>query len=255
MKGPQPVQPARLFEFVRDSKLAVLFVSAHPLHKLNRPLVRQLASEHQDIGVGVMKLAALLRAGPSVLRFLHQGLRDCEAPAAFGVLPGYYLFHSGTMLTWDPGLPGLADVTALARGALLGALWSSVSSDATFIRQALLLAADQSAADRVTVVFRQAIAEAGARAQRRAARRTDAPPDDELYWAYQVLGVLPTATDREVHEAWRRRRTENHPDHASGDPVEYERRTRVSRDINLARDIIVKHRHPGTRGATHAWAS
>jgi hypothetical protein len=255
VKGPKPVQPARLFEFIRESKLAVLFVSAHPLHRLNRQLVRQLASAHEDLAVGVTKLTAVLRAGPPVLRFLHQGLRNCKAPAAFGVLPGYYLFHSGTMLAWEAGLPAFADVAALARGALLGALWSGVNNDPTFIRQALLLAADQSAADRVAVVFRQAIAEAGARAGRHAARSREAPPEDELYWAYHVLGVLPTATDREVHEAWRRRRTENHPDHASSDPVEFERRTRVSRDINLARDIIVKHRHPGTRGATHAWAS
>jgi hypothetical protein len=255
VKGPKPVHPAHLFEFIRDSELAVLFVSAHPLHRLNRPLVRQLASEHKDIAVGVMKLTALLRAGPSVLRFLHQGLRNCDAPAAFGVLPGYYLFHSGTMLAWDAGLPGFADVTALARSALLGAVWSGVSNDAMFIRQALLLAADQSAADRIAVLFRQAIADAAARAQRQAARNTDVPPADELYWAYQVLGVLPTATDREVHDAWRRRRAENHPDHAGNDPVEFERRSRLSRDINLARDIIVKHRHPGTRGATHAWAS
>jgi curved DNA-binding protein CbpA len=76
-----------------------------------------------------------------------------------------------------------------------------------------------------------------------------------LYWAYQVLGVLPTATDREVHEAWRRRRAETHPDHAGSDPAEFERRSRLSCDINLARDIIVKHRHPNTRSATYAWAS
>lgn len=233
----------------------MIFVSAHPLHRLNRSLVQRLASEHKDIAIGVMKLTALLRAGPSVLRFLHQGLRSCGAPASFGVLPGYYLFHRGMMLAWDAALPGIGDLTALARSALLGAVWSGISDDASFVQRALLMAADQAAADRVAWLFRQAIADATARAQQQASRKTDVPPADELYWAYHVLGVLPTATDREIHDAWRRRRAENHPDLAGNDPIEFERRSRLSRDLNLARDIIVKHRHPGTRGATHAWAS
>jgi hypothetical protein len=242
-----------LFDFIRDSELAVVFVSAHPLHTLNRVLARRLASEHTGLSVRAVTLRSLLGSGPSVLRFLHQGLRACGAPSAFGVLPGYYLFRGGEMLAWDAGLPGFTDVSALARSAMLGAVWSGISSDLTFVRQALFLAADQTAAERIARVFGQAIA--GASAQRDAGRATDAPPADELYWAYQVLGVVPTATDREVHEAWRRRRAAAHPDHAGNDPVEFERRSCLSRDINLARDIIVKHRHPGTRGATYAWAS
>lgn len=253
MTEPTPIDAARFFEFIRESELAVAFVSAHPLHTFNHPLGQQLAVEHQGITFGALNLRSLLGSGPSVLRFLHQGLRNCGAPAAFGVLPGYHLFRGGEMLAWDAGLPDVSDVAALARSALLGAVWSGISSDVTFIRQALLLAADQAAADRIAALFRQAIA--GARARREEPRTTGAPPADELYWAYQILGVLPTATDREVHEAWRRRRAETHPDHAALDPAEFERRSRVSRDINLARDIIVNHRYPGTRGATHAWAS
>jgi DnaJ-domain-containing protein 1 len=248
-----PIDAARFFEFIRSSELAVVFVSVHPLHRFNRVLAQQLATEHKEIAFGTVDLGALLGSGPSVLRFLHQGLRTCRAPSSFGVLPGYHLFRGGEMLAWDAGLPGFHDVTALARSALLGAVWSGVSSDLTFIQQALHLAADQTAAERISLLFRQAIA--GARARREAPRQTEAPPVDELYWAYEILGVLPTATDREVHEAWRRRRAESHPDHVVNDPVEFERRSRVSRDINCARDIIVNHRYPGTRGATHAWAS
>jgi len=248
---PKTIHPARLFEFIRRSELAVVFVSAHPMHRFNRVLARRLAAEHEHIALGAMRLPALLRSGPSVLRFLHQGLRACDAPAAFGVLPGYYLFRHGAMLAWDAGLPGFGDVTALARSALVGVVWSGISQDVTFVRQALFLATDQTAAERIAPIFAQAIETARTRG---ASRTTDAPPADELYWAYQVLGVVPTATDREVHDAWRRRRAETHPDHAGGDPAEFERRSRLSRDINLARDIIVKHRHPGTRNAAHAWA-
>jgi DnaJ domain len=244
---------APLFDFIRGSELAVVFVSAHSMHALNRVLARRLEAEHAGLAVRAVSLGGLLRSGPQVLRYLHQGLRSCGAPSAFGVLPGYYLFRRGVMLAWDSGLPGFTDVSALAQSALLGAVWSGVSSDMAFIRQALELAADQASAERMVLLFGQAIADA--EAQRKQPYVNQAPPADELYWAYQVLGVLPTASDREVHEAWRRRRAETHPDHAGSDPDEFDRRSRISRDINLARDIIVKHRHPGTRGATHAWAS
>ncbi len=254
MKRPTPIDTARFFEFLQDSDLAVVFVSAHPLHRFNRALARQLAKEHEGIAIGSIDLGRLVLSGPSVLRFLHQGLRACGAPSAFGVLPGYHLFRSGEMLAWDAGLPALDDVAALARSALLGAVWSGVSSDWTFVRQAVQFAADQAAAERIASKFRQAAA--GARVHREHGRgAAEAPPVDELYWAYQVLGVLPTATDREVHEAWRRRRAEVHPDLAGDDPLEFDRRSRLSRDINHARDVIVNQRYPGTRGATHAWAS
>ena len=250
MTGPTPIAPSRLFEFIGSTELAVVFVSVHPVHRFNRVLAQRLGANHEGIAIGSMRLPALLRAGSSVLRFLHQGLRACDAPAAFGVLPGYYLFRGGVMLSWDAGLPGFGDVSAVARSAIAGVVWSGISSDGTFLRQALLLAADQSAAERVAPLFADAIA--AARARREASPGRETPPADELYWAYQVLGVVPTASDREVHDAWRRRRTESHPDHAGSDPQEFERRSRLSRDINMARDVIVKHRHPGS---ARAWAS
>ena len=256
MTEPTPLEPAQFFEFIRESEIAVVFVSAHRLHRMNRPLLEALESEHTGLVAGTVDLSALLTSNSSILRFLHQGLRHVNAPSQFGVLPGYHLFVQGEMVLWDAGLPGLGDVTALARSALLGAVWSGVSSDLTFISQALYLAADQVAAERLVLLFRQAIASARAREQARETRQSpDTGPVDELFWAYQVLGVLPTATDRDVHDAWRRKRAENHPDHAGGDPAEFERRSRISRDINHARDVIVNHRYPGTRGATHAWAS
>jgi curved DNA-binding protein CbpA len=78
---------------------------------------------------------------------------------------------------------------------------------------------------------------------RRQARAASAPPPiDEVRWAYDLLAVAPSASDREVHQAWRRRRIEMHPDAVAGDPAEFDRRSRISADINRARDIIVDHR-------------
>jgi DnaJ domain len=250
---PTPLDAAHVFDFIRESELAVIFVSVHRLHTFNGALSQQLVSEHNAIAIGSIDLGTLLVSGPSVLRFLHQGLRNCDAPAVFGVLPGYYLFRSGELLAWDAGLPVFADIAALGRSALLGAVFSGIGSDLTLIGHALHVAADQVAAERLAWLFREAMA--SERAYRQPPRETSSTRVDELYWAYQVLGVLPTATDREIHDAWRRRRAETHPDHAVGDPTEFERRSRLSRDINHARDVIVNHRYPRTRGATHAWAS
>lgn len=254
MTEPTPLDAAQVFAFIRESELAVIFVSVHRLHTFNAPLAQRLAAEQPTIALATIDLSALLLSGPSVLRFLHQGLRNCDAPAAFGVLPGYYLFRGGEMLVWDAGLPGFGDVTALGRSAIIGAIFSGIGRDLTLIGHALHVAADQVAAERLAWLFNEAIATEPAQ-RRQTAREARATPDDELFWAYQVLGVLPTATDREVHDAWRRRRAETHPDHAGGDPIEFERRSRLSRDINHARDVIVNHRYPRTRGATHAWAS
>jgi DnaJ-class molecular chaperone len=70
-----------------------------------------------------------------------------------------------------------------------------------------------------------------------------------VLWAYQTLGVLPSVSDREVQQAWRKRRIENHPDSAAHDPVEFQRLSRISSDLNRARDIILRHRGREKRAA------
>lgn len=253
MTEPIPVDAADFFKFIGGSELAVTLVSVHPVHAFNGALCQHLAREHEGITFGTVDLSGLIVSGSPVLRFLHQGLRGCGAPCAFGVLPGYYLFRAGEMLAWNAGLPAFADLEAIARSAVLGAIVSGLTRDAAFVGRALHVAAEQVAAHRVAVLFRHAVAGEGA--NRRAPRDAGPPPIDQLYWAYHVLGVLPTATDREVQDAWRRRRIETHPDHAVKDPVEFERRSRISREINRARDVIVDHRSGGPRRAAYAEAS
>jgi hypothetical protein len=245
---PIPVAAADLFEFVRDSRLAVLLVSLHKVHTFNSTLAKQLVADHDSISLGTIDLGHLLTSGGPALRYLHQGLRRCGAPSAFGVLPGYYLFRSGLLIAWDAGLPTFADATAIARSAVLGAVWSGVSRDISFVSQALRFAGEHAAGQRVAAAFRYVIENPAA--DRQAAGDPQVAPADDVYWAYQMLGVVPTATDREVHDAWRRRRREAHPDHAVGDAAEFERRSRASRDINRARDIIAEYRSGGARKAS-----
>ncbi len=247
MSEPIRIDGAHLFEFIGDAELAVVLVSGHRWQQFSRALGQELRQEDPDVALGTIDLTDLVIAGGPALRFLHQGLYRCGAPSAFGVLPGYYLFRRGRMLAWDAGLPGFADVGAIARSALVGAIWSSVTRDAAFVGHALHVAAEKAAAQGTAVRFRLAIAEESA--PREARDHDPAPPREDVYWAYQVLGVAPMATDRDVHDAWRRRQKEHHPDHAAQDPVEFARRTRLSAEINRARDVIFEHRGRGARRA------
>ena len=166
-----------LFDFIRDTELAVLFVSAHRLHQLNRVLARRLESEHKGLAVRAVTLASLLGSGPSVLRFLHQGLRACGAPSAFGVMPCYYLFRDGVLLAWHGACRVRRRQRARpkrpARRRLVG------NQQRPDVRPPGALPGrgpDRRRAHRH--IFAQAIADADA--HRDTGRATDAPPADEL---------------------------------------------------------------------------
>jgi hypothetical protein len=255
-----PVHASRFFEFIAGEGLKVILVSVHPLHTFNAALAQRLRADHADIALGTVGLTDLVVSGGSAVPFLHQGLRGCGAPAAFGVLPGYCLFRDAKMLAWDAGFPASTDVEGIARGALLGVIWSGLTRDLSFVTQALRGATEQVAAQRVAARFMYAAAHAQAYEQ--AWRQTGDPASSrtpprgqDLYWAYQTLGVLPTASDREVHDAWRRKRMEHHPDHAGSDAADFERRSRLSAEINRARDIILEHRAGGARRSPFVAAS
>lgn len=246
MREAVAVDGARVLEFVGSADVAVLLVSVHRLHAFSHALGVEMARTG-DVALGTVDLRdVLLRGGPA-LPLLYDGLYRCGAPHAFGVLPGYCLFRAGRMRAWDAGLPALDDASDIARGALLGAVWWGLTRDVAFVRRAAQAAAEQAAARRVAARFQSAAA--APEPEEEAPREPSAPPADEVARAYQVLGVDPSVSDREVHEAWRRRQKENHPDHAAQDPVEFERRTRLSAEINRARDVILEHRGRGPRRA------
>lgn len=248
-----PVDAAGFFDVIRGSRLAVVFISVHPAHTFNEPLSELLSNEHGDISLATITLREVVVSAP-VLHFLHDGLRRCGAPLAFGVLPGYCLFRRSELLAWQSGLPTLQDVKAIANSAALGALWSSLTHNPSFIAQAAFWGSEHVAARRVAVAFREALASPQAH-HRQAATASAPPPFDELQWAYRILKVQPAASDDEIHLAWRRRRMEAHPDAVMSDPAEFERRSRLSAEINRARDIIVRHRKQACDHAAYARAS
>jgi len=255
VSDPVPIAAPRLFEFIGHSGLTVILVSAHRIHTFNPHLGQRLAADHQGISLGIVDLRELIVTNMDGLRYLHQGLRQCGAPSAWGVLPGYCLFKDGAMLAWDAGLPSLHDVEAIIRSALVGVAFWSVSQDVSFIGEALRSGVEQVSGYRVAAHFRQAASTTDAENRAGGERPFSAPPVDDVYWAYQVLGVLPTASDHEIHQAWRRRRTESHPDSAAADAAEFDRRSRLSADINRARDIIDGYRSGRARGPAYARAS
>jgi hypothetical protein len=249
MSEPIAVDAAQFFDFIGTAGLKVVLLSVHPSHQFNRALCQQLTGEDETIACGTVGLADLVTRGGPAIPFLHQGMRQCGAPYAFSVLPGYCLFRGTEMLAWDAGLPAFADIAGVFRGTLLGVIWSGLTNDVSFVVQALRFASDHVAAQRVVQHFREAAA--------RPRRQTTAPPPggappprfDDLRWAYQTLGVPSTASDREVHLAWRQKRIENHPDHAGSDRAEFDRRSRISAEINRARDIIIACRAEDGRRA------
>lgn len=241
MSEPLPVDAAHFFEFIDRPGLAVLLLSVHQRHTFSEVLARQLSAEHQGIALGTIGLVELISTGGPAVAYLHNGFQACGV-SALGALPGYCLFRQAELLAWDSGLPTLAEVEVIGRSALVGLVFSGITNNLSFIVQALRLAFDHAAADRVSRVFSEAAAQ---RARRRPGTQSSPPPVDDVRWAYDVLGVQPTATDREVHQAWRRRRIEVHPDSAVGDAIEFERRSRISVDVNRARDIILTDRARG----------
>jgi hypothetical protein len=243
--APASVVASRLFEFTGGPGLSALLISVHPLHAFSDALGQLLTAEHTSVALGTVDLRDLVVTGPA-LRFVHEGLYRCGAPSRWGVVPGYCLFRQGEMLAWDSGLPRMDDVHLVARGAVVGAVWSAVERDPAVFGEALRQCADYVAAARVAARFREAASapKAQPREERQWTRNEPrwAPPIEDLAWAYAQLGIGASATDEAVHQAWRQRRMACHPDYAVEDPVEFARRSRLSADINRAREIIVKSR-------------
>lgn len=267
MIEPVEVTPDRLFDFVGERGESVLFLSVHALHAFNGALAHELqgsAATGEPMALGTMDLTELLFSGGAALPFLQRGLEGCGAPSmpVLGVVPGYFLFRAGEMLAWDSGLPTRADFRHLAEGALLGAIWSGATQNVAFLAHGIRVAAERVAAHRIATSFRTAAATPSSPrewstsssssssasgsswwwSRARSARRGGAATEGDLFWAYRVLGVSPASTDAEIHDAWRSRRLETHPDHAAGDPAEFARRSVMAAEINRAREIIFSSR-------------
>ena len=242
MSNVQDIEAAKLLEFVGGPGIAVVLVSVHPRHTFNAALARRLAAAQADVRLATVSVIDLFVTGGTPVIFLIASLNMRGVKASLGVLPGYYLFANGQLLAWDAGLPGRESGETIAGSLLLGTLWSGVTRDLSFIAQALRQAATESGAARVARRFEEVLAQH--QGQRAGAHRDASRAAEDLKWACRVLGVAENASDREIHHAWKRRRVEYHPDRAR-DHADFERRSRISTDINRARDILLALRHAG----------
>jgi DnaJ domain len=240
MDDPVQVDPAHFFEFIGTPGISVVFVSLHPMHPFNRALHRRFHEQYGDaVPFATIKLVELIITSSPVMPFLQQGLLSCGVVPVLDVMPGYYLFHGGRMLAWDSGLPTAADVQPILRGSLLGAVAFAFTRDLALLRKALRIASDEATAHRLSHRFHSAFEGRDHDAPNRPPRP---PSRDDVEQAYRTLGVTPAATDREVTTAWRKLGLQFHPDRAATDAAEFERRSRLSAEINRARDIIRNHR-------------
>jgi DnaJ-domain-containing protein 1 len=241
MSEPVDVEPTRFFEFVSTPGLVVVFLSFHPAHPFNPALSRHmLDADGSAIAMGRVSLVELLVFEASALMFLRDGLRRCGVSHFFDVLPGYYLFAGGHMLAWHSGLPSKDDGETLARASLLGLIAYAVTRELMLVAKAVQLGSREAVAMRMAAEFRARAAEY--RAAPRATPPRPPSPENELLNAYRLLGVDPSASDREINAAWRKLQVELHPDRAANDPQEFARRSRVMTELNRARELIRAHR-------------
>jgi len=193
MSEPVEISAAQFFDFIAAPQLAVVFVSVHSAHPVNRVLGQRLGeAQGNDVPYGAIGLLDLIVTASPALAFLRRGLASCGVSMPIDVLPGYYLFHRGRMLAWDAGLPSRNDAGPIARGSLLGMIAFAFNRDLAFLGTALRIAIDEATAVRLTAQFRRIADDDSVKARRSPRAR----PDDDLARAYRTLGVAPTATDR-----------------------------------------------------------
>ncbi|HMB56087.1 MAG TPA: J domain-containing protein [Arenimonas sp.] len=72
------------------------------------------------------------------------------------------------------------------------------------------------------------------------------PPQATMLDHYATLGLLPTASDDEVEQAWRRLISEYHPDRVASAAKEIRELAETrAREINAAYESIQQQRHKG----------
>lgn len=228
------------FEFVAKPGPNVVFLSAHPLHPFSTPLGEALeASFAGSVQFGTISLFELALSRSPVLHFIGQRHGELTGSGAM-VVPGYYLFRESELLSFDVGLPIRMEVNSMWKDVALTAVWCGVTRQGMEFAKSVFVKASSVCAPRIARDMREAWG-----ARERAGRPSTGsarPSKDELRWAYDVLGVDVTASDAEVNAAWRRLRAAHHPDYAASDAAEFERRTRISQDLNRAREVIFAHR-------------
>lgn len=229
------------YEFVAQPGPGVLFAFVHPLQPLNAALPQHLpeAFDGLEVPMASLSLTELVIARSPVLALLQQATQDSPVARRFGVLPGYYLTCEGRVVAWQSGLPAGPERSLLLGGAIFGAVWHVKTGQGALVARLLQSVFDEASAKRIAGSFARAFAHRGERESgtRSAPRAT---PDD-LRWAYRLLGLTPSASERDVERAWRKKRAESHPDLAYGDPSELERRTRLSLELDRARELIRAH--------------
>lgn len=232
---------ATFYDFVAAPTPNIVFLAVHAVHPFNPALSARLEQAGvEGLRFGTVVLFELLSGRAPLLRFLAQAKAELT-PHSPGAHPGYYLFAEGRLLAFDTGLPLRADLHHVLRGAALGSALYGFTRQIVQAVEVLVAAVSGPVAERIAARFASAFA--AHQAEPRGPRAAGAEPNEhELAWAYQLLGVPAAASDAEVNRAWRKLRLTWHPDRAGGDRDEFERRSRISRDLNRARDLIFAHR-------------
>lgn len=203
------------------------------------------------VRLGVVDLSALDWSPHAKLSVLDK-LKDLQLqPDTQGEPPaGYYLFAGGRPIAFHPGRVDFTkDENPLMLGVITG-IFGAVAESKELAQLGSHIA-KWNAGERVAKAFAEAIRR---HSSKRTAGEADAqpPPVDEsvdqvLRRAYAALNLSPSASNEEVIAAHRRLVRECHPDRFAGNPIEQERATRRTAELNAARDFILGRRREPPR--------
>lgn len=232
---------------IHSSPLVVIRASIWPQQDFNKTFLEMFKGKYPaNCRFGWINIAEIDFKKPFVKFIADAWLKSIGLSSSNGVPPGYYLFKDGVLVGMHPGTVDWSqDKTTIKVGVGIIGITSLLSQKMDYF-SLIKTVFDVNPAQRIMDFFNEVLAYISSREakrqqdkQRKHQQRTI---KDDLKRAYSILGVSPTASNKEVQNARKRAAKKVHPDNYTNDPEMCERMTQVMAQINNAYDLIAKER-------------
>lgn len=235
----QIVTSNNLKAFITSKPVAILYASSDGGVSFNGSLKSGLEQHFKlQLALGAINNETVDYVNPVINFLITKEMPRLGLPVSQAFIPGYYLFRNGLLIAYHPGTfdisklsEGQQNVMAItAAGIML--LSALLTKDLGFTLQSLGQSAQLATGMNILEFFRRFST---------AYNTTDTRPAQllvyktELERAYQLLGVSPLASDKEINSARKDQLKQYHPDKSLTDK---EARTQITVEINRAYDFI-----------------